>query len=233
MKQAMRTLFLIPVLGLALGFSAPLGDEAKKQEPIEIGKPVDAAISLPDITGKEHLLEAYRDKLVLIDFWSINCPWSIAYEERLKALHAKYAKEGVVFLAIDSNKTEMNFDSDQPFANIHKYVEKNEIPYPVLVDRGNVIADRFAAKTTPHIYILDQKGVLRYAGSIDNDPKGNKGEEAVAYAAQALDALMAGKEVPTPSTKPVGCSIKRVAAAGGKKTKKKMKMKDKIKKGDA
>jgi thiol-disulfide isomerase/thioredoxin len=179
-----------------------------------VGSDVDPNISLTDITGKTHTLKDYQGKIVVIDFWSINCPVSKAYEARLKKLHADYASKGIVFLALDANSNEVDKSAKDPYAAIKDYVKQQSVPYPILIDTGNAIADRFDAKTTPHVFILDGKGKLRYAGAIDDDDNGSKGDKATPFVRQALDALMAGKEPPAANTKPHGCSIKRVATQG-------------------
>lgn len=192
----------------------PDKDKVDKDRPktFQVGQEIDAKIALADIQGAQHNLAQYRGKIVVLDFWSIDCPWSVGYEARLKRLHGTYAAKGVVFLALDANTTEIERASDRPYARIQKYVEDNAIPYPVLIDDHNWVADRFGAQTTPHVFIIDQKGVLRYAGGIDDDPKGELGEKATNHVAAALDALLAGGEVAVPTTKPKGCSIKRVSA---------------------
>ena len=195
---------------------------------IAVGSEVPGKIALADIKGTHHQLAQYRGKVVVLDFWSIDCPWSQGYEARLKRLHEKYSGKDVVFLAVDANTTEIDRSSDRPYGRIQKYVEEKSIPYPILIDDHNLVADMFGAKTTPHVFIVDQKGVLRYAGGIDDDPKGEMGEKATNHVVAALDALLAGKEVPVATTKPAGCSIKRVAADEQKAylEKKKAEMKD-------
>jgi thiol-disulfide isomerase/thioredoxin len=190
----------------------PMKEGLEAPKVFEVGKPVDATITLTDVDGKEHKLGDYQGRIVVVDFWSIQCPVSRAYEERLNALHAKYGKEGIVFLAIDSNHTEIDKDADMKnedaYARIREYRDEAKVKMPILVDRGNVVADRFNAQTTPHAFVIDKEGMLRYAGAIDSDQSGRK-DDATPYLANALDALMAGKEIEMASTKPVGCSIKR------------------------
>lgn len=186
-----------------------------------IGTTVPADLALPAIDGKTYTLGDYRarpeddfaGKVVVIDFWSIQCPWSIKYEEKLIALQKRYAGKDVVFLAIDSNHTEVDADAEDPYARIKAYAKKANVPYPILIDKDNVVADRFDAKTTPHVFVLDRKGVLQYAGGVDDDAKGKKkaqGEPVTEYVADALDAVLAGKKPERATTKPMGCTIKRV-----------------------
>ena len=206
----------------ALVTSATLLPTQDTNKPLAIGDTVDAKIALKDVDGKTWTLGDFRKtderegKVVVLDFWSIQCPVSVRYEERMKAFAADCQKKGVVFLAIDSNHTEVDADADDPYARIKAYMKDAEVGFPVLVDHGNKIADRFDAKTTPHLYVIDVEGKLRYTGALDDDSNGKKtkaGEEVETFAADAVAALLAGKAPEVSSTKPIGCSIKRVKRA--------------------
>ena len=74
----------------------------------------------------------------------------------------------------------------------------------MFADHGNKVSGLFQARTTPHCFVIDQKGVLRYAGALDDDPGEKKGETAVVYVRDAADALLAGKDVAVKETKPYG-----------------------------
>lgn len=179
------------------------------EETYDVGSKVDGKITLPDIEGNRHKFGDLKDKVVVVDFWSIQCPWSIRAEPKLLALHEEYAKKDVVFLAIDSNATEHDWDEENPFARIQAYVDKNEITYPILIDRDNVVADLFGGLTTPHLYVID-KGVIAYNGALDDNPRGDK-ETTTEYLRNALDQVLAGEKVTTAKTKPMGCTIKRAS----------------------
>lgn len=197
-------------LGSAYAFGG-LGLADDEDEPFEIGSEIPEDIVLTDIRGNEHTFGDYRDKVLVLNFWSIQCPWSIGYDERFKEFAADYAEEDVVLLAIDSNHTEVDDDADDPLERIKKFVKKAEIDYPVLVDSGNVVADRFAAQTTPHVFVIDGEGILSYIGAPDDDPKGeNEMDDRENYLRDAVDALLAGEEVEVTETRAKGCSIKRV-----------------------
>ena len=83
---------------------------------------------------------------------------------------------------------------------------RNAKPSHVLLDASGEVGHMFAAKTTPHMFVIDKDGVLRYDGAIDSSPRGGGNVEN--YLADAVDAVMAGKTVATPKTKPYGCSVK-------------------------
>ncbi|MEQ8767578.1 MAG: redoxin domain-containing protein [Planctomycetota bacterium] len=222
----MRKTNIVLSAALATGLlAAPVFAQAKKVEAqgkqvqadktFEHGKPVDGSITLPGLDGKDHKLADYKGKVIVLDFWSFNCPISKRYEDKFKQLVKKYQGKEVVFLAIDSNKSEIDADAEDPYHQIRKYVEKEGVTMNVLVDKGNVIADRFGAKTTPHVFILDPKLVLSYQGSVDNDQRGQLGKEAMDFVSLAVDALLAGREVEHKKTTPFGCSIKRVTKIDG------------------
>lgn len=186
-------------------------EDAKK--PYAIGSAIDPATAFLDLEGKPRTLKEWAGKTIVIDFWSIECPISKGYEARLKKLATDYAKKGVVFLAIDSNVGEIGKGD---YTKVKEYVKKEALPYTaVLADVGNIVADRFNAQTTPHLFIIDDKGKLRYIGGVDDDPDFKKDAAAIkSYAAATLDALLAGKEPPQTTTKNVGCTIKRKPATG-------------------
>jgi len=183
-------------------------DEARK--PFVVGNMVDPSLSFVDLEGKTRTLKEFAGKTILLDFWSIECPVSKGYEARLTQLANDYSSKGVVFLAINANAGEI---ADDTYAKIKDYVKKEKVPYTILIDKKNVVADRFDAQTTPHIFVIDDKGKLRYAGGVDDDETFKKDAKAVkSFVRDALDAVLAGKEPPQATTKPHGCSIKRVGA---------------------
>jgi peroxiredoxin len=145
--------------------------------------------ALTDTSGKLHNLSDYSGKTVVLAFWSFKCPVSLAYDERLASLQERYGPRGVVVLGVASN-------SNESAAEIRRNAANLKIAFPILLDEGASLADRLGATRTPSVYILDAKGVVRYKGG-------------VAQAEEALDAVVAGREVPTPETRPSGCTIRR------------------------
>ena len=143
-----------------------------------------------------------RNKAVAIVFVATKCPVSNAYNTRMAALGKEYAAKGIPLVGINSNKTE-------PAAEVKEHAAKHDFTFPVLKDDGNKIADAYGASHTPEVFVVDSKGNLIYHGRIDenqDDPKNVKSPDL----RSALDAVLAGKPVPTAQTKAFGCSIKRV-----------------------
>src|SRR5262245_17063554 len=212
-------------LGLALGttlLAAAAAPTLRENKPFAIGDKVDPKIALKDINGKTWTLGDFQKtaeregKVVVIDFWSIQCPGSIAYEPRMKRFAAECEKQGVVFVAVAANYTELDEGAEDPYGRIRTYVKKAEVGFPILIDKGNIVADRFGGKTTPHLFVIDREGVLQYTGALDDDSKGEKekaGGEVKRYAADAVAAILAGKKPEPATTPPQGCTIKRAPAA--------------------
>lgn len=166
----------------------------------QIGEKV-AGFRLADTGGKVHDLEEYAGKILVLEFWSFKCPVSLAYDERLAALQAKYRSRGVSVLAVASNKNESPTE-------VRRNAENLKLPFPVLLDQDGLLADRLGATHTPSVAMLDGGGVLRYRGAVDNDKRaGERGR--IPYAEEALNALLAGQPVPVAETKVFGCGIRR------------------------
>jgi len=200
--------------------AAPVEASAAKVEPYKIGATIDEKLVLTDIDGKTVSFKELRNKVVLLHFWSVQCPYEKVADPKMVALEKRWASnKDVVVIAVNSNDTEIgkeaqrNGDPARPFANIRDHLKSKEMDFRVFVDHGNVLADKFGGKSTPHCFVIDQKGVLRYAGALDDDPQGDKGEATKQYARDAVEAVVAGKEPPATETKPYGCSIKRVKPA--------------------
>ena len=118
------------------------------------------------------------------------CPLNNAYVPVLADLHEAYSAKGVAFVGINSNV------HDTP-ARILAHVKANKIPFPVLKDTANALADELGAKRTPEAFVLSAKGKVLYQGRID-DQIGigfRKKEPTRRDLAAALDEVLAGKEV--------------------------------------
>jgi peroxiredoxin/mono/diheme cytochrome c family protein len=171
----------------------------------EAGKRI-ANFRLNDYQGAAHALDDHgKSKLVVVAFLGTDCPLANRYADRLVELSKEYEPRGVAFLAIDSNKQDS-------LAELAHFARKHKIDFPLLKDPGNVVADRFGARRTPEVFVLDAGRVVRYRGRIDD-------QYGVGYArpaprqrdlAAALDELLAGKPVSQPVTEPAGCFIGRV-----------------------
>ena len=208
----MTRLLTAMVASLALVFAAAPSMAAERVDPT-LGDPA-PQFSLTDVvTGQTVSLADYQGKVVVVTFQSINCPWdrmrdSGGYQRYLSPLSQQYADQNVVFLAINANKNETAED-------VGSYAQQHEIPYPILKDDNNVIADAYNAKTTPHTYVIaaDEQQTLVYMGGIEQVPTSPEvcGEMDENYLVPVLNAVLAGQELPYTKTTSKGCSIKRVS----------------------
>jgi len=155
---------------------------------------------LPDVSGTTRSLQSYSATLVVLVFWSFKCPVSLVYGERMERLQKKYADKGVVIFGIDSSDNESS-------AEIRANLNHLRLAVPVLLDSEGSLAEKLGATHTPSVFILDGDGVLRYKGALDNN-KRTEERGRVAYAEDAIDALLAGRSVAISETKPFGCGLR-------------------------
>jgi peroxiredoxin len=161
--------------------------------------------TLPDLEGVEHTLLDYRGQVVVVNFWSAECPYAARADELLMDYLETWGEEAAL-LPLASNVNE-------PAGLLKRVAHQRGLP-PVLHDTGHQVADLYGAATTPHLFVLDRKGILRYQGALD-DVTFRQREPTQAYLYQAVEAVLAG-EVPDPArTMPYGCTIVRFSPGEG------------------
>jgi peroxiredoxin len=166
----------------------------------EIGSKL-ADFQLKDASGAGRSLESYSGKIVILVFWSFKCPVSLAYDDRVEKLQAKYSDKSVVVLGVASGA---NDNADEIRAN----AANRKIQFPILLDSEGDLAEKLGATHTPDIFILDRENILRYRGALDNNKKpGENGR--IGYVEDAIDSILSGRAIPISETRPFGCSIKR------------------------
>jgi peroxiredoxin len=146
-------------------------------------------------------LSDLRGQLVVLDFWSHECPWSRRYDPYFAGQVEAWAGRGIRFLAVNSN-------ADEADEAVRATLAECGLPFDVLRDAGNVVADAYGALTTPHVYVLDREGRLAYRGAVD-DLTWRQVEPRVHYLDEALAALLAGRAPERAVTAPRGCTIVR------------------------
>lgn len=197
-------------------------DKEPAPKVLQLGERVNGELTLKDIDGKEQRAHDLLGKVVVVNFYSIQCPVQAGWDERLASIQTDYQEKGVVFLHIDSNVTEIGKEAPaadgekKSYENIREHLAEKKLPFRVFVDHGNKVADLFGATSTPHVYVFDTKGKLVYRGLVDDDQRGNNLEGRTNYLRDTIEKLLAGEAVTSFSTKEIGCSIKRVDGAGSK-----------------
>jgi len=154
---------------------------------------------LQDLHGKSYKLGDYRGKIVILNFWSCECPHS----ERADGLILKWLKDWggeVELLSIASNQNE----SAQ---RVEEAARSRTIP-TVLIDAGHVVADRYEAVTTPHVFVVDKGGVLRYRGAVDDVTFRHRTASRF-FLKEVVDSLLDGHLPTLTETPAYGCTIVR------------------------
>lgn len=178
----------------------------------EVGKKA-PGFTLKNAKGDEVKLADFADKLVVIEWVNFDCPWVKKHYEEGSTAHVEMQKkvrdEGGVWLTICSSAagTQGHFEGEVLTKRIEK-VGADAASY--LIDTDGTVGKKYDAKTTPHMFVVDKAGVLRYDGALDNLNlrQRNKDLAAVNYVSLALEALKADKEVETKTNKPYGCNVK-------------------------
>ncbi|HEY3474989.1 MAG TPA: redoxin domain-containing protein [Anaerolineales bacterium] len=154
---------------------------------------------LPDLEGIPHRLRDFRGKIVIVNFWSAECPHSERTDRYLAGLLEPWNRE-VVILSIAANRNE----SVQMVAEAAR---TRRVP-KLLVDSEQVVADLYEAVTTPHVFVIDPEGILRYRGAVD-DITFRQRKATRFFLRDAVNALRQG-EWPEPNETPAyGCTIVR------------------------
>ncbi len=177
---------------------------APMKQGYDIGDTV-ADFKLKNVDGKKVALADFKSAKGFIVIFDCNtCPVSKAYNERIIALHKKYASQGFPVLAINPNDPEVS--AGDSFEKMVDYARKKGYEFPYLVDETQEVAKAFGATNTPHVFVLTKELKVAYIGSIDNSRDESKITKK--FVEEAVDALLKGQEVPTPKTKALGCTIK-------------------------
>jgi peroxiredoxin len=157
-----------------------------------------------DLDGQPVAFSALKGPLTVVTFIATQCPVSNSYNQRMIDLYKDYASKNVKFIFINANRSE-------PASEVRDHARRVGFPFAVYKDPGNVLADRFDAQVTPESFVIDSSGTIRYHGSIDDSME--ESHVRVRRLRAALDAVLAGKPVPSAETKAFGCTIKRVRKA--------------------
>ena len=196
--------FRLTLLAAALTFATPIF-----AKPV-IGQPA-PDFSVTDASGKTQTLADYKGKTVVLEWNNPECPFVGKHygAHNMQTQQAEAAAQGVVWLTVNSgfNGKQGHLDAAGANAYVAK-VEGKEAAY--LLDADGKIGHAYDAKTTPHMFVIDKDGVLRYMGGIDSIASTDKADipKATQYVRQALTELAAGKAVSVPTSEPYGCGIK-------------------------
>jgi thiol-disulfide isomerase/thioredoxin len=200
-EMTMKTAALVIALA-ALIVAAPARVElGARAAGFQVGAIVPKDVTLKDIFGKDHTFGEFRGKVVFVHFWSIVCPYEKAAEPKCIDLQKQFGDK-VVQIAINANQGEIG--GGPPYQSLRDHVQQAGVNFLVTVDPGNKVTDLFGGTNTPHCFVVDPEGVVRYNGALDDDPRASKGAQATPYVKNAVEATLAGKPAEPATTKPYG-----------------------------
>lgn len=194
MKKLVSLLSFLSVLAVA----APVGEKAPQ-------------FSLQGSDGKTYDLKNYVGKTVVLEWFNEGCPFVVKHysTDNMQNLQKKYTEKGVVwFTVLSSAPGKQGYVTPEQLEKDRKRLKMGSTAS--LVDPTGKVGKLFGAKTTPHLFIIDSKGVLVYDGAIDDNSSTDPKTVASAknFVVEALEALLSGKAVFQGVTKPYGCSVK-------------------------
>jgi peroxiredoxin len=192
-------LVLAGLFGLAGALRAQTAQPARNVRTFTLKDAADRPWSLKDLADR---------KAIVVVFLGTECPINNAYLPRLAELSGTYGPKGVAFVAVNSNWHDTS-------TRIAAHAKSNALPFPVLKDTANVVADDFGARRTPEVFVISPAGTILYQGRIDDRIGiGFKRKEPTRNdLAVALDEVLAGKPVSVAKTEAAGCLIARALPA--------------------
>lgn len=191
----------------------------KGDNTLGLGKKMPKAdLEMDGIDGKAYTLNSLMKPNGLIVVFSCNtCPFVVGsddfpgWEVQYNDLAKKATEKELGFVLVNSNEAKReNADSMEEMI---KRAKEKEYTMPYVVDKGSVVADAFGAKTTPHVFVFNNKRELVYRGAID-DSWDSRRTEDISYLENVIKSIGEGSKLGLNDTPPRGCSIKRVKTTG-------------------
>jgi peroxiredoxin len=194
----MRKLFALMLFAALPAHAVTVGEKAPE-------------FALESAAGGSVKLAQYRGKFVVLEWVNPECPYVRKHygSSNMQGLQKEYTARDVVWLSI--NSTRAGHPEHKKPAEMSGWMRQmNAAPTATLLDPKGNVGRAYGARTTPHMYIVDPKGVLVYAGGIDDKRSTDPADVKTAknYVRAAMDELLAGKKVSEASTAPYGCSVK-------------------------
>jgi len=177
---------------------------------VKVGEPA-PSFTAKDSNGKVQTLSDYRGKFVVLEWHNRQCPYVHKHyaSGNMQKLQKEWTAKGVVWFTVISSapgkQGYMTAEEENAYLQ-----EVGAAPTAVLLDPSGELGHLYSAKTSPHMFVINPKGILIYDGAIDDKPTTDLEDIATAtnYVSLALEEAMAGEQVKTPVTRPYGCSVK-------------------------
>lgn len=166
--------------------------------------------NLKDVDGSMVSLTDYPEAKGFIVIFTCNtCPYAVASEDRIVALDQEFKKKGYPVIAINPNNPKVQ--PDDTFELMQEKAKEAGFTFPYLYDDSQTVYAKYGATKTPHVYVLQKqngKNIVKYIGAIDDNVRNASGVKE-RFVANAVNELLAGKEVSVKETKAIGCSVKQ------------------------
>jgi peroxiredoxin len=166
-----------------------------------------------DIEGKTHKLSDYRGKIVVLEAYNFDCPFVANHYNTgaMQELQAALAEQGVVWLLVNStHKDHPNYR--EPDAAKKEWDRLKIKAKAWLHDADGELGRKYEMRTTPHMFVINEKGVLVYQGAIDDQPRASGDPRAARnYVKEVVGQLASGRDVQVSQTRPYGCNVKYTA----------------------
>ncbi len=204
--------FIVICIWAIVGFIAFTGFNTIEINPTKGYTIGDSAtdFKLKNVDGKMVSLADYKDAKGFIVIFTCNtCPYAVASEARLNALDKEFKGKGYPVIAINPNNPAVQ--PDDTFELMQAKAKEARFTFPYLFDGSNTIYAKYGAAKTPHVYLLQKEGgksIVKYIGAIDDNVR-DGGSVKDRFLANAVNELLAGKEVTVKETKAIGCSVKQ------------------------
>ena len=202
-KSALTLLFVWPAFR-----HVPHFGHTTREKPMPFTLPLGSPapdFTLAGVDGRVYRPSDWSSQLLVLFFTCNHCPYVVGSENLTRKIAARYADKGVQFVAISSNSPH-TYPEDR-FAVMVQRAEENPFPWPYLYDADQSVARAYGALRTPHFYLFDRDHRLRYCGHQFAAPR-HASEQDADRLVEALEDLLAGHEVRTPLTNPIGCNVK-------------------------
>ncbi|MDY7394712.1 thioredoxin family protein [Aureibaculum sp. 2210JD6-5] len=204
----LKTLLAIIVIATLFAFTTS-NSEKNNSEGYNVGD-IATDFSLKNVDGNMVSLADYTEAKGFIVIFTCNtCPVSVRNEDRILALDKKYKDQGFPVIAINPNNPAVQPGDSYELMKVR--AKEKGFTFPYLFDDGQKIYPQYGATATPHVYLLqkEEEGlVVKYIGGIDDSSR-NENNVKVKYLENAVDALLASKEIEVTKTRAIGCSIKK------------------------
>src|SRR5688572_6126625 len=198
-----KSILMIATLALLVFVSMATGCDGESDY-VAVDFPIGTKVenfTLPDLDGAEQTLDKLEGENGAVLVWvSAQCPVVKSYNERINQMAEELKAKGIHLIGINSNSTE-SLDWIKSTASEVGY------NFPILIDKGNVLADKLEASVTPEFYYFDKQNTLLYHGALDDDRAGKN--VTINYLRDAFDAALSKQPIKTANTNVIGCSIKR------------------------